>query len=185
MQDEEIIALYFQRSQNAIPETAKKYDKYCNTIALHVLRNPEDSEECVQDAYWKVWNTIPPMHPLHFQAFLGKVVRNTALHLWEKLKAQKRSAGQIPLVLEELAECIPSNENVEQHAESKELYEILNQFLGTLSEEPRRIFIRRYWYLDSIAEIAEAYQISISKVKMSLHRTRNKLKTLLEKEGVL
>ena len=185
MQDEELIGLYVARSEQAIAATSEKYGSYCHTIAYQILHNMEDSEECVNDTYWKTWKAIPPAIPRQLKAFLGKITRNLALHRWEKHHAAKRGNQQIALVLEELQECIPSTEDVAQQAEDAEVIAFLNRFLETLSAETRKIFVRRYWYCNSIAGIAKIYGISESKGKMSLFRTRKKLKEYLEKEGIV
>lgn len=183
MEDNEILDLYFERSEDAISETNNKYGKYCKYIANNILHNQQDVEECVNDTYIKLWNTIPPNRPKSLSAFLGKIVRNIALNKYERNNADKRGCGQVALVIDELNECIPNNINVEFEIESITLTNILNQFLASLDVDKRKIFIRRYWYLNSIKDIAHSYGISESKVKMSLLRSRNKLKKVLEKEG--
>ena len=185
MQDEQIIELYWARSENAISETADKYGKYCYYIAYNILHNNEDSEECVNDTYWKAWGVMPPQRPQRLSAFLGKITRNLALHRYEKDTAKKRGGGQMALALEELSECISGGNSVEQAMEERLLSEALNCFLAELSPEVRRIFMRRYWYLSEIKEIAADYRISESKVKVALYRTRKRLKQFLEKEGIM
>ena len=184
MEDQQIIELYHERSETAISETAKKYGKYCYTIAYHILYNEQDSEECVNDTYLRTWEAIPPQYPNKFSAFLGKITRNLALNRYRYYVSQKRGNGQVILALEELQECIPDSGSVEQEVEEKYLVEIMNGFLHDLPKDKRMIFLRRYWYLSSIQEIAEDYEISESKVKMTLLRVRNKLKQVLEKEGI-
>ncbi|MBQ2902081.1 MAG: sigma-70 family RNA polymerase sigma factor [Agathobacter sp.] len=185
MDDSKIIALYFDRSEQAISETAKKYGRYCHYIAFQILHNTEDSEECVNDTYFRAWSVIPPKHPEHLRTFLGKITRNLSLNKWEKQIAQKRGNGQCEQVLEELIECIPSENNVEKIVEDRFILEILNDFLYKLPADKRKIFVCRYWYFSSIKEIAKAYGISESKVTVTLFRTRQMLKEVLEKEGVL
>lgn len=185
MEDQQIIELYHERSETAISETAKKYGKYCYTIAYHILYNEQDSEECVNDTYLRAWKTIPPQYPNKMSAFLGKITRNLAFNQYRYYIRQKRGAGQVPMALEELQECIPISGSVEQTIEEKYLIEILNRFLYDLSKEKRMIFLRRYWYLSSIQEIAGDYEMSESKVKMTLLRVRKKLKQVLEKEGIV
>ena len=184
MDDKEIIGLYWARSENAVTETARKYGKFCHSIAFHILANREDSEECVNDTWLHTWNAIPPRRPNKLAAFLGKITRNLALNRYEKTSALKRGGGQVPLALEELAECIPDPNTVERQLDDKLLADLLNVFLSGLSPETRRIFLRRYWNLSSVKEIALEYGISESKVKMSLMRTRGKLRSFLEKEGI-
>lgn len=183
--DQQIMDLYWARSENAISETSKKYGRYCYYIAYNILHNNEDSEECVNDTYLKAWDNMPPKRPDKLSTFLGKITRNLSLHKYEKYTAQKRGAGQVPLALEELTECIPSSDNTAHVADDLMLAELLNQFLGNLSADTRKIFVQRYWYLMPIHEIASNCRISESKVKVTLFRTRNKLKVLLEKEGFL
>lgn len=184
MDDSKIIELYQDRSEQAISETSRKYGKYCHCIAYNILHNAEDSEECVNDTYLRAWNSIPPKRPNRLQSFLGKITRNLSLNRWEMLSAEKRGAGQVPLVLEELAECIPAGENVEQLAEDTVIRNALDRFLEELPEETRKLFVRRYWYLSPVKEIAADYGFSESKVTVTLFRTREKLRTVLEKEGI-
>lgn len=185
MDDKKIIELYFDRSEQAISETAKKYGRYCHYIAFHILHNQEDSEECVNDTYFRAWNAIPPKRPERLRTFLGKITRNLSLNKWEKQTAQKRGTGQTEQVLEELMECIPSENNVEKLIEDKLILEILNDFIDKLSADKRKLFVRRYFYLSSIKEIAKDYGLSESKVTVTLFRTRQMLKEVLEKEGVM
>lgn len=185
MDDNEIIKLYQSRSEQAISETSGKYGKYCHYIAYNILRNQEDASECVNDAYLNTWNAIPPACPTNLQTFLGKITRNLAINKLEKAKAKKRGAGQSILLLDELSECIPDNNSQAQITDSLVIKDVLNSFLANLPKETRQIFIRRYWYLSSIKEIAKDYGLSESKVTVTLFRTREKLKTVLEKEGIL
>lgn len=185
MDDKKIIELYFDRSEQAISETAKKYGRYCHYIAFQILHNAEDSEECVNDTYFRAWNAIPPKRPERLRTFLGKITRNLSLNKCEKQTAQKRGSGQTEQVLEELMECIPSENNVEKVIEDKFILEILNDFLAKLSADKRKLFVRRYFYLSSIKEIARDYGLSESKVTVTLFRTRQMLKEVLEKEGVI
>lgn len=184
MDDQQIIDLYWARSENAITETAHKYGPYCHSIAYHILYSKEDSEECVNDTYWKAWGAMPPQRPNQLRTFLGKITRNLSLNRWEKHTAEKRGAGQVPLALDELAECVPAPDSVERTVDDLALTELLNDFLSGLPAQTRQIFMRRYWYLCSVKEIAADCAVSESKVKTTLFRTRNKLKQHLEKEGV-
>lgn len=184
MDDKKILDLYWMRSETAISETANKYGRYCHFIAFNILRNDEDCQECVNDVYWKAWKTIPPQRPNRLSIFLGKITRNLSLNLYKKQNAGKRGNGQVPLALDELQECVPAGDSTEQALDGIFLTEILNQFLASLPAETRKIFMRRYWYLSSVQEIAEDFHIGESKVKMLLLRSRNKLKILLEKEGI-
>ena len=185
MEDKQIVGLYWARSEQAISETAKKYGKYCYYIANNILRNYEDSEECVNDTYLKAWGAMPPKRPEKLSAFLGKITRNLSINKYKLLNTKKRGDGQLPIALEELKECIPSGDSVEQAMEEKELVQIFNRFLESLPEEKRKVFMRRYWYFSPVREIAEAYGMGESKVKMILLRTRKEFKIYLEQEGVV
>ena len=184
MEDSQIVELYWARSERAIPETADKYGRYCFSIAFNVLHNREDSEECVNDTYLHAWNGMPEQRPNKLSAFLGRITRNLSLNRWDKYSAEKRGAGQADLALEELRECVPAPDCTERVVDDMALAELFNRFLASLTAENRRIFMRRYWYLSSIKEIAAEYGLSESKVKMSLLRSRNTLRLLLEKEGI-
>ena len=184
MEDKKIVDLYWLRSESAISETKTKYGKYCYTIAHNILCNIEDSEECVNDTYLRAWNSMPQHRPSVLKTFLGKITRNLALNRYKTLSANKRNYGQVPLALDELQECIPGEDNTANIVDDMALAEIFNCFLASLSKEQRKIFMRRYWYLSSIKEIANEYSMGESKVKMSLMRSRNELKTLLDMEGM-
>ncbi len=184
MTDEEILELYLNRNEKAISETTDKYSKYCKKIAFNILRNLEDVEECLNDAFLKTWNNIPPMQPNCLATYIGKIVRNLSIDKFKTYKAAKRGNGQIELALSELDECIPGNTNVEQVMEGKILSQAISRFLEQQPEEKRNIFIRRYWYLYSIKEIANIYNMNENKVTSILFRTRNELKAYLEKEGI-
>lgn len=185
MEDNEIIALYFSRSERAIQETDLKYGHYCKTIAQNILDNILDSEECVNDTYLHAWNSIPPTKPRHFTAFLGKITRNLSLNRLKSKMTQKRGGGQYECVYEELENLFSSQKSVEEEYDEKLVVELINAYLGRLPPERRMIFVGRYWYFDSISTIAAKLHISESKVKMVLLRTRNNLKKFLEKEGVI
>lgn len=185
MDDRQIIELYNERSETAISETADKYGKYCYYIAYHILYNEQDSEECVNDTYLRTWQAIPPQCPNKLSAFLGRITRNLALNRYRYYIKEKRGYGKTSLVLDELQECVPAGNSTEQAIEEKLLVEVINRFLYELPIEKRMMFLRRYWYLSSIKEIAEDYEISEGKVKMTLLRIRNKLKQTLEKEGIV
>ena len=183
LEDQEIIQLFWNRSENAIIQTTEKYGKYCFTIAWNILYNREDSDECVNDTFLHAWNAIPPQKPGILKAFLGKITRNLALNRYESYHTLKRGAGQVSYCLEELAECIADTSDTESVVDRMALTECLNNFLATLKAEERTIFVRRYWYVCSVSDIAKDYGYSESKIKMTLLRTRNKLKEALEREG--
>lgn len=182
MDDSKIIELFWERSEAAISQTADKYGKYCHHIAFNILFDEQDSQECVNDTYLKVWNSIPPRRPSRFKAFLGKIVRNLSLNLYEKKRAEKRGAGQTELLLDELSECIPSQGS--EFTDDFALSQIVNEFLGSLSKDARIFFIRRYFYASSVKQIAEDYGVNQNKVTVSLFRSREKLRALLTKEGI-
>lgn len=184
MDDCAIIGLYNARSEDAITETAKKYGGYCYSIAYNILHSDEDSEECVNDTYLRAWNAIPPQKPSVLSAFLGKITRNLSLDRYRKYTSEKRGAGEIPLALDELGECVQSTDSVEKTVNDRELTEALNRFLTSLTAEKRKIFMRRYWYLSPVKEIAADFGFTESKVKMILFRTREGLREFLEKEGI-
>ena len=184
MEDSQIIALYFQRSEQAIEETAKKYGKYCFSIAHNILGNREDAEEAVSDTYLGAWATIPPHKPVVLSTFLGKIARRTAIKRWQKSRTQKRGGGELALALEELSEFLSDGNTPESAIENAELTRILNEFLQKLPKEERTVFVRRYWYLEPIADIAKRFGFSRSKVKSMLARTRRKLSTTLQREGI-
>lgn len=185
MKDDEIIGLYWERSENAIVETGKKYGRYCHTIAYNILHSDEDAEECVNDTYWRAWQAIPPQTPNCLSAFLGKITRNLSLNRYKRYATQKRGTGQTALVLSELEDCIPAENDVEQAADEKCLVESIEKFLYAQPQSKRRIFIRRYWYLSAIKELADEYGMSESKIASMLLRMRNQLKRHLEREGII
>lgn len=184
MDDNNIVDLYWERSEKAIAETTTKYGRYCHYIAYNILQNYEDSDECVNDTYIKAWNSMPPHRPDRLSAFLGKITRNLSLNRYEKNTTQKRGSGQMPLVLDELQECVPSCSSVEEAIDDMILKDALNKFLSEMALKHRIIFMQRYWYMCSIKEIAIEHKYSESKVKMILLRSRSNLKLFLEKEGI-
>ncbi len=184
MEDTEIIELYWQRSEIAIKETDGKYGKYCKSIVQNILQNKEDTEECVNDTWLHTWNAIPTERPYEFRTWLGRIARNLAFDRYRKRTAKKRGGREVDILMSELEECIPSAQTVEKELEDAELASFINNFLKEQKKESRMIFVRRYYYSDSIKQIAERFGISESKVKSSLFRIRNGLKVYLEKEGI-
>ena len=180
MDDNLIIDLYWQRNQRAIADTETKYGPYCHAIAYNVLYSPQDAEECVNDTWLRAWEAMPPQRPGKLSAFLGRITRNLALDRYDYLHASKRS-GSFDLLLSELSDCIPSGQDDYARLE---LSQILSAFLRTLPENQRNIFLRRYWFCESIDTLAKRYDMSQSAVKSNLFRTRNRLKAYLEKEGI-
>lgn len=184
MEDQGIIQLFFDRSEQAIEETDKKYGGLCFSIAYNVLDNREDSEESVSDTYLAAWNTIPPRRPNFLNAFLAKMTRHISIDRWRKRSAKKRGGGEIILALEELEDCVDA-QSVETEFAKKELTRVLNQFLLSLPEMERNVFLCRYWYLDSIQIISQVSGFSQSKVTSMLHRLRGRLRKKLTEEGYL
>lgn len=183
MDDAKIVQLYLDRNEKAILVTADKYGKYCISIARNILGNVEDAEECVNDTYHNTWNTIPPQRPKMLSTFLGKITRNLAFNRYKHNVADKRGGGELPAVLDELAECVSGNNNVEQAYEYKELVTNINDFLSELQVKKRNIFMCRYWYADSIADIAARYGMTVPAVTMILARIRTQLHDYLVERG--
>ncbi|MGN0403254.1 MAG: RNA polymerase sigma factor [Acetatifactor sp.] len=183
MEDNRIVDLYWQRSENAIVETATKYGKYLHSISYQILLNTEDAEECVNDTYSDAWRAMPPHRPSILATFLGKITRRISIDLWRKNSADKRGGSEITLALDELEECVSGKGNVEAEVERYELQRRLNAFLKALPRTERRVFMCRYWYMDSVSDIAKQFGYSESKIKSMLYRTRNKLRAMLQKEG--
>lgn len=184
MEDKRIIELFWQRDEAAIQAAKTQYGAYCYTVAMQILQNGEDASECENDAYWRAWESIPPDRPRELRAYLGAVTRRLALDRWRQTRADKRGGGQVALSLEELGECVPDGSRVEQTLEGREAAALLSDFLRSLPRLECDVFLRRYWYLDSVEQIARRYGFTGSKVKMMLKRTRDKLRTTLEKEGI-
>lgn len=185
MDDEAIIALYFQRSEEAIAQTDTKYGNYCFSIAHNILTSREDAREAVNDTWLGAWNAIPPHRPNSLSAFLGKITRRISINRYLSARTAKRGGGEMSLALEELSECLPSPMDVEKELEAAELNRMLYAFVRALPETERRVFVLRYWYLESIDNITKRFGFSQSKVKSMLFRTRNKLRKELNKEGVM
>ncbi len=184
MEDNSIVDLYWARDERAIEVTSDKYGRYCYSIAYNILGSKEDSDECVNDTYLGAWNSMPPHRPAILSTFLGKITRSLSLKKWRDKTRLKRGGCQADITLEELQECIPTGSNIEEELEAKELVGVVNEFLKELPLEERRIFLRRYWYFDSIEDICKRFGYGKSKVKMKLFRTREKLMKSLEGEGV-
>ena len=183
MDDKSIVDLYFSRDQEAITQTDKKYGHYCYRIAYNILTNREDAEESVSDTYVAAWRAIPPRCPSVLSTFLGKITRHIAIDRWRERNASKRGGGEVPLALEELQDCVAGMQNVEMDYERKEIIKAYVKFLDALPVTERRVFLCRYWYVDSVEAIADKFGFSQSKVKTMLHRTRAKLRKQLAEEG--
>lgn len=183
MDDRHIVELYWQRDEQAIAETAAKYESYCMKISQNILSDRADSEENVNDTYLHAWNAIPPQRPRQLSAFLGKLTRNLSLSRYRARTAQKRGGGQTPLVLGELAELVSDADTVEQQLAYRELVAALNAFLGTLRAEKRALFLRRYWYFDPICDIAARFGMTENNVCVTLSRLRQQLRRALTEGG--
>ena len=183
MEDSKIIDLFWGRDEEAIRHTEMKYGAYCHTIALNVLSIKEDAEECVNDTWLRAWNHIPPQRPVNLRVWLGKVVRNSALNLWDRNHAKKRYNG-IEALFEELADCIPSDDNAVQALEVKELSRHINDWLKSLSAFDRALFIRRYWGGEPLSALAKAWHTTPAKLAQKMYKLRCDLKSVLQKEGV-
>lgn len=183
MTDEEIVRLYWQRSDRAIAATETAYGGYCYSVAYGVLNNSEDAEESVNDTYLAAWNAIPPTWPESLKAFLGKITRRLAISRLRHENRLKRGGGEAVLAIEELAECTPSDFDTQGTVEAKELAKIINNFLESLSPREQNLFVARYWYVLPVADIAEKLDMRPGAVKTALHRLRKKLMEELRKEG--
>lgn len=184
MNDEQIIQLYFQRDEAAIEETRRQYGAYCAKIAMNILRDSQDSEECTNDTWFAAWRSIPPQRPSNLAAYLGKITRNLSINRYKMRSAEKRISSECTVSLDELSECIPGGGAVEQDAQVGVIAGSISQFLRTQKPLDRRVFVCRYFYCDPIAEIAERFGISESRVKSLLFRMRARLKAHLEREGI-
>ena len=183
MEDAEIIQLYWDRNEQAISITANKYGSYCGRIAQNILGNQEDAEECVNDTYLKAWHAIPPHKPSVLSVFLGKITRNLSLNRYKYSTAEKRKGGELPAVLAELADCVSGKDTVEREMEYQELVKAIRDFLHRLSPGKQNIFIWRYWYTASIADIAIRCHMKEGAVSMTLCRLRGELRKYLLERG--
>lgn len=183
MDDKQLITLFFQRSEQAIAGLKERYGSLCLSVARRILPDARDAEECLGDVLLKVWNSIPPEHPECLTAYLSKITRNTALDRYSYNHAGKRSTS-LTDAFDELEYSLAASFDVEQQIQEQDFRRFINEFLRGLKKENRIFFVRRYWYGESISEIATTFRISEEKVKSSLFRTRNRLKSALEKEGL-
>ena len=184
MEDSKIIELFFDRSEEAITELSEKYGKVCKSVAENILNNQRDSEECVNDAFLAVWNTIPPQKPEHLLSYVCRIVRNLAIKKYHANTAQKRNSIY-DVALDEIKECFPSLVSVEDEIESGEFSKVIDRFLESMDKQNKILFVRRYYYSDSIEELAELFRTSKHNISVRLSRMRKKLKKYLIKEGVL
>jgi RNA polymerase sigma-70 factor (ECF subfamily) len=186
MEDNEIIDLFWQRDETAISTVAVKYSRYCHSISYNILRSKEDADECVNDTYLRAWNAIPPTRPNKLSVFLGTITRRLSLSRYSKIRAEKRGFGEVEIALAELEEILAdTSSGYDSQMDSEIIVAALNSFLASLPSMQRNVFVRRYWHLRSIAEVAGDYGLSIQNVKQILFRLRKKLKINLEKEGIV
>ena len=183
MDDEKIVQLYWDRNEQAITATADKYGSYCASIAKNILNNKEDAEECVNDTFINAWNSMPPHRPSILSAFLGKITRNLSLNRYKYNTADKRGGGEVALVLDEIAELVSGTDSVEQKIHHKELLKAIDAFLDRLPPNKRSIFVCRYWYYDSISDIASRFGVTENNVSVTLNRLRLKLRNDLLERG--
>ena len=185
MEDGKILEFFYARSEQAIRETETKYGAYCYSVAIHILEDRQDAQECVSDTWLSVWNSIPPQRPRVFSAFLARITRNLAIDRWRESRTAKRGGGEMKYALDELSGCIPGGESPEGEVLRQELLASVSAFLGKLPETERSVFLCRYWYFDSAEDIAANFGFSSGKVRSMLHRTRKKLQNHLKEEGLL
>ena len=183
MQDSKIIDLFFERSEQAITELSEKYEKLCKKISINILGNEEDALECINDSYLGVWNTIPPQRPDNLKYYLFRIVRNNSLKRFHSNTAEKRNSFY-DVALQELQECLPDENTIERKLLSNEISDLLNSFLESQNKVNRIIFVRRYYFNDSIAEISKRVNMAENNVSVRLNRMRKSLKNHLEKEGI-
>lgn len=182
LEDSKIIELFFARVEQAIVELSAKYGTVCSRIARNILKNDLDAEECVNDTYLAAWNTIPPQKPDPLRTYIFRIVRNIAIAKYHANTSEKRNS-YYDVALEELENCLTNHVTVEQEISAQELSRHIDRFLDTLDKTSRVMFVRRYWYSDSISDIAERFQTNNNNVSVRLSRTREKLKKYLKKEG--
>ena len=185
MTDERIIELFQERNELAIRESMETYGAYCRTVAAGILSDAADIEEAVADTWLAVWNSIPPQHPKYLRLFLGRIVRNRAISIWRRNNAQARGGGQVALALEELGQCVSSEDSPEMAVSSKELQQTITEFLRNQPTVRRQVFLRRYFYMEGISSIAHRYGLKESNVHMMLSRTRQELRKHLIQEGYI
>ena len=184
MEDAKIVELYWQRSEDALPRTIEKYGAYCRAVAVNILENREDAEECVNDTWLGAWNSMPQNRPQHLAPYLARLTRWLSLNRLDERRRLRRGGGEAALALEELSEVLDSRSDTEKTLEQKELCRAIDRFLGTLKTEPRRVFLARYWYMLPVGAIAARLGFSESKVKSMLLRTRRALLKALKEEGL-
>ncbi len=185
MTDERIIELFHKRDEQAIRESMNAYGPYCRSVAAGILQDPADVEEAVADTWLAAWDAIPPHHPAHLRLFLGRIARNCAISIWRRDNARRRGGGQLPIALEELGDCAAPETSAEQQVDGWELSRSISAFLKTEPVTRRKVFVRRYFYMEELSAIAHRYGLKETNVRMMLSRTRQKLRTYLQKEGYI
>lgn len=183
LNDDDIVDLYWNRHESAIEESSRQYGRYCYSISYNILHDNGEAEECVNDTWLRTWNAIPPQRPSKLSFFVGRIVRNLSLDKYKAKKAKKRGGEMLPL-LEELIQCIPANNDVEQAILDQDLARTINQFMHTLPERECNLFLARYWYSMPLSEIADKFGVKENNIKASLFRSRGKLKHYLIQEGI-
>ncbi|MGM9522168.1 MAG: RNA polymerase sigma factor [Oscillospiraceae bacterium] len=183
MTDAEIIERYWQRDESAISNSSEKYGAYCRAVAGNILKDPRDLEECVNDTWLKAWGSIPPQRPSRLKLFFARITRNLAFSMYRSKTAEKRGGGEISAVLDELAECLPGGADTEEAFSAAELGRRINSFAAALPKRERDIFVRRYFFTESVRQIARTFGLTENNVSVILSRTREKLRKQLEKEG--
>ena len=184
MEDSQIVQLYWARSQQAIAESDLKYGSYCHSIARNILTQEEDAEECVNDTWLHAWNAMPPQRPSFLSAFFGKLTRNLSLDRWRANRAAKRGGGQVEVALQELEGCLPDRSTPEDHLDASETAAVISSFLRTQPELDRKLFVGRYFYLEPLHALCTRFSLTEGQAKSRLHRTRQRLKTVLAQEGI-
>lgn len=184
MDDRKILALFQLRSEEAIVRVSEAYGAYCRRIIANILPRPEDTEELLSDTWLALWDAIPPEKPASLKIYAGRVSRNLALNRWKSLNAQKRGGGQTEAALEELSECLPCHRSLEEEFDGRLLRQAIDRFLRTQPERRRNAFIRRYWAMEPVQEVAKALGMTRGQTATLLYRMRQELKAYLEKEGI-
>ena len=183
--DKEIISMFFERDEKALAAVSRKYGSYCGTVVQNILKNPQDTEECLNDTWLKAWESIPPERPRNLGGFLAAIAKSIGLNRYKQSHTQKRGGGEVPLVMEELSECAADTSNIEKVFEQKQLTDAINDFLRTLPPKKRDIFVLRYWYCLPVAEIARKVGLGRSNVSVTLSRMRRSLAAYLKKKELL
>ena len=183
MEDAAIVALYWERDQQAIVESDRKYGPFCGSLARNILNSIQDAEECVNDTWHRAWDTMPPQRPGSLRAYLGRIVRNLAIDRWRRNTARKRGEG-LDMMLSELEDCLPGGRSPERELEDREITKAIEGWLDTRTREERAIFLRRYWYGEKVADMAQAWGCAPNHMSQRLMRLRNSLRRYLEERGV-